>query len=118
MTGTFQEAAQRWFCLPKVVGGLARFVIKPGAAPLLPHSVRWLAEAAGTFDDEDWRERDLEENLVVVLAACWERESRVVSGDPAVREAFLSLLTRLASRGGHAAAALRDRVLDSIGGKD
>ena len=109
-------AAGRWFAMPRVMNGFARFVVQPAAAQLLLPGIRWLWEAVRSLDADDWRERDLADNLVGVLHRSWERQSARLSSDPQLREAFLGLLTSLASRGGHAATALRDRVLDSIGG--
>jgi hypothetical protein len=115
MTGVFEQAARRWLGMPKVAAGFARFIVKPSAEALLFPGVRWLYEAVQRYDQYDWRERQLDECLIGVLRACWDRDSRRVSGEAALREAFLGLLTSLASRSGHAAAVLRDQVLDSIG---
>src|SRR5947209_790495 len=58
-----------------VASGFARFVVGSGAAhPLLP-GVRWVWEALPSFDARDWNERNLEENLVGILRACWQREA-------------------------------------------
>ena len=39
-----------------------------------------------------------------------------ISSDPTLQGAFLSLLACVVSRGGHAAIALRDRVINSSAG--
>jgi hypothetical protein len=117
MTDVFSLAARRWFVMPRVMNGFARFVVQPAAAQLLLPGICWLWHAVRSLDADDRREQDLGENLVGVLHQCWERENARASSDPQLREAFLGLLTTLASHGGHAAIALRDRVLDSIGGK-
>jgi len=115
MVGVFEQAARRWFTIPRVLNGFARFVVQAGASRLLVPGVQWLAEAPRSLDSYEWRERGLEENLVEVLRVCWIQESGRVANEPGLRAAFFALLTSLASRGGHAAIALRDRVLDSIG---
>jgi hypothetical protein len=68
-----------------------------------------------SFDSYDWK-YGLEENLIAFLHACWEREHHRISGDPSLQGAFLSLLACVVSRGGHAAIALRDRVVNSAAG--
>jgi len=47
------------------------------------------------------------------VTLCWERERQRISADPATQTAFLALLACVVSRGGHAAIALRDRVVNS-----
>jgi hypothetical protein len=89
-------------------------------APPLPSRLRArglqrLAAAVPSFDSYDWK-YGLEENLIAFLHTCWEREHHQISGDPSLQGAFLSLLAYVVSRGGHAAIALRDRVVDSAAG--
>jgi hypothetical protein len=114
MTDTIELAARRWFVLPHVVSGFASFAVRPAAAQLLIPGVIWVSDAVRIFNNLNWKDFHLEEHLVEYLQACWERGATRVSGNPQIRAAFLDLLTRLSSRGGHAAIALRDRVLDSI----
>ena len=111
---TFALAARRWFRLPRVASGFAAFAVRPAAAQLLIPGVPWLSEAVHSFDSSDWTRYDLEANLVEYLRVCWHKEATRISRDPQLRAAFLNLLTRLGAQGGHAATALRDRVLDSI----
>jgi hypothetical protein len=115
MESVFARAAQRWFNMPKVVTGFLNFVIQPAAAGLLLPGIKWLAAAVPSFDSYDWK-YGLEENLIAFLHACWEREHHRISGDPSLQGAFLSLLACVVSRGGHAAIALRDRVVNSAAG--
>jgi hypothetical protein len=68
-----------------------------------------------SFDSYDWK-YGLEENLIAFLHTSWEREHHRISGDPSLQGAFLSLLACVVSRGGHAAIALRDRVVNSAAG--
>lgn len=112
MEGVFARAAQRWFGMPKIVTGFLNFVTEPAAAALLLPGIRWLAAVVPSFDSYDWK-YGLEENLIAFLHACWEREQHRISGDSALQGAFLSLLACVVSRGGHAAIALRDRVVNS-----
>jgi hypothetical protein len=65
-----------------------------------------------SFDSCDWK-YGLEDNLVMFLRACWDREHQRISSDPSLQGAFLSLLACVVSRGGHAAIALRDHVVNS-----
>jgi hypothetical protein len=109
MESVFARAAQRWFCMPKVVTGFLNFVTQPAAAGLLLPGIRWLAAVLPSFDSYDWK-YGLEENLIAFLHKCWECEHDRISGDATLQGAFLSLLACVVSRGGHAAIALRDRV--------
>jgi hypothetical protein len=115
MEGVFARAAQRWFSMPKVVTGFLNFVVQPAAAGLLLPGIRWLAAAVPSFDSYDWK-YGLEENLIAFLHTSWEREHHRISCDPSLQGAFLSLLACVVSRGGHAAIALRDRVVNSAAG--
>jgi hypothetical protein len=112
MEGVFARAALRWFGKPKVVTGFLNFVTEPAAVGLLLPGIRWLAVVVPSFDSYDWR-HGLEENLIAFLHVCWEREQEQISSDPALQGAFLSLLHCVVSRGGHAAIALRDRVVNA-----
>jgi hypothetical protein len=112
MEDVFARAAQRWFGMPKVVTGFLNFVTQPATAGLLLPGTRWLAAVVPSFDSYDWK-YGFEENLIAFLHMCWEREHDRISGDPTLQGAFLSLLTCVVSRGGHAAIALRDRVVNA-----
>lgn len=108
----YEMAFQRWGAMPKVVSGFAAFAVLPGAQGLLLPGIRWVSAAANSFDSYDWK-YGLEENVIDFLGLAWQREHRRISSDPTLRAPFLSLLAILASRGGHAAIALRDRVAGS-----
>jgi hypothetical protein len=110
----FEKSAQRWFSTPKVTRGFLAFAVRPGAAHLLLPGVSWVAKAVEAFDSYDWRNR-MEDSLVNFLDVCWQRESTEVSANTELRKSFLGLLSTLISRGVHAAIALRDRVLASLG---
>jgi hypothetical protein len=112
MEDVFAAAAQRWFASPRVVTGFLNFVTEPAAAGLLLPGIKWLAAVVPSYDSYDWK-YGLEENLIAFLHTCWERERHRISADPTVQTAFLSLLACVVSRGGHAAIALRDRVVNS-----
>jgi hypothetical protein len=99
--------------MPKVVNGFLYFAIQPAAARLLLPGVAWVAAAVPSFDSSDWK-YGLKGNLIAFLHTCWERERDTISRTPALHTAFLTLLTTVVSRGGHAAIALRDRVVGSL----
>jgi hypothetical protein len=111
MERVFAAAAQRWFGMPKVVTGFLFFVIQPAAAGLLLPGIKWVAATVPSFDSYDWKS-GLEDNLVTFLRTCWDREHQRISSDPPLQRAFLSLLACVVSRGGHAAIALRDLVVN------
>src|SRR6516162_2462103 len=107
-----RKGAHRWFGIPKVVTGFLNFAVQPAVAGLLLPGIRWLAAAVPSFDSYDWR-YGLEESLIAFLHTCWEREAHQISSDPSLQSGFLALLACVVSRGGHAAIALRDRVVNS-----
>jgi len=84
-----------------------------GADRLLCTGIRGLHDALRDSDARQWGERDLDECLIRVLHACWERQRDAVVADQDVRSAFLGVLTMLASQGSHAATALQEQVLRS-----
>ena len=112
MEDVFAAAAQRWFAKPRVVTGFLNFATEPAATGLLLPGIEWLAATVPSSDSYDWK-YGLEESLIAFLHTCWDRERLRISADPAVQTAFLSLLACVVSRGGHAAIALRDRVVNS-----
>ena len=109
----FEKAAHRWFGMPDVTRGFLAFATKPGAARLLLPGVSWVTRAVEAFGSYDWRD-GMEDSIVDFLEVCRQRESAEISGNDELREAFLALLSTLVSRGGHAAIALRDRILASL----
>jgi len=115
MEPLFARAAETWFGMPKVVNGFLYFAVQPAAAGLLLPGVAWVAATIPSFDSYDWK-YGLEGDLIAFLHHCWDRESDRISRTPALHAAFLTLLTAVVSRGGHAAIALRDRVVASAGG--
>jgi hypothetical protein len=112
MEDVFVRAVERWFRMPKVVAGFLNFAVQPAVTGLALPSIKWLAPAIPSFDSYDYR-NGLEENLIAFLHAAWEREQIKIANDPSLQGAFLSLLSCLVARGGHAAIALRDRVVNS-----
>jgi hypothetical protein len=99
--------------MARVVGGFARFAVKPAAARLLLPAVLWLSKASEAVT-ETKTERNLDEALITLLHEAWERHRAELAKDGALRDAFQGLLTRLAARSSHAALALRDRVVKSL----
>ncbi len=110
----FEKAARRWFRMPDVVRRFLAFAVKPGASRLLLPGICWAATAVKSFDSYDWR-NGMGDSLVDFLEVCRQRQSGAISATAELRDTFLELLSTLVSRGGHAAIALRDRVLASIG---
>jgi hypothetical protein len=110
----FEKAAQRWFGIPDVTRGFMAFATKPAAARLRLPGVFWVAKAVDGFDSYDWRD-GMDDSIVDFLDVVWQREGGEISANTELREAFLRLLSTLVSRGGHAAIALRDRVVASLG---
>lgn len=111
----FESALQRWGGMPKVICGLVRFAIQPGAIRLLLPALRLTSAAVRSFDTYDWK-YGLEENVIEFLHTCWQREGERITRDGSLRASFLGVLMILVSRGSHAAIALNSRVVGSIGG--
>lgn len=115
MIPLYEVAAQRWFRMPRVANGFARSLAEPGYDRLLCPGIRWIHRAMTEANDyEFWGEHEIESNLISALHRCWERHSESVCADRDLQSAFLGILMALASRGNHAAMALRERLLDSI----
>ena len=111
----FQRSMERWGGMPDVARGLAGFCVQPGAKMLLLPALRWMFAAIKGFDSYDWR-HGLEGVVIDFLHTCWDKESGRIAGAPALKEAFLGLVTIVVSRGSPAAISLRDRVVASLGG--
>ena len=119
MSSIMEQAAQKWFSMPRVANGFARSLVKPGYDQLLCRGVRWLYQAVTNADDyELWRQQDVEDHLIGVLQKCWDRYPEAVVADSELRSAFRGLLTVLSSRGSHAALELQNRLLNSISAQD
>jgi hypothetical protein len=112
MEGIFARAAKKWFEMPRVTAGFLYFVVEPAATGLMLPAIRWLAAVVPSYDSYDWK-YGLEDNLIAFLHTCWDRHHQTISTDPALQDAFLQLLSTVASRGSHAAIALRDRIVGS-----
>ena len=112
MEPVFARAAQQWFRMPRVTAGFLHFAVQPATAGLMLAAIRWLAVVIPSYDSYDWK-GGLEDNLIAFMHACWDRHHQAISADTTLEKPFLDLLAKLVSRGGHAAIALRDRVIGS-----
>ncbi|MHB1530427.1 MAG: hypothetical protein ACYCXT_13605 [Acidiferrobacteraceae bacterium] len=106
------QAADRWFCMPRVVRSFLYFVVQPAAAQLLRPALLWVSKAMASYSPYDWRD-GIEEGLVEYLNVCWRREQSAMLEDSYLKEAFFGLLASVVSRGSYAAIALRDRIAGS-----
>jgi hypothetical protein len=113
LTPVFEEAGKKWFGMARVVGGFARFAVAPAATQLLLPAVRWLSKASEKVKNTK-TERNLDDALVTLLHEAWERHRLELGQDRDHMAAFQEMLTRLAARAGHAALALRDRVVREL----
>jgi hypothetical protein len=113
MERLFARIAERWLKKPKLISGFLYWVTQPAADDLLTSAIRWFAPIVPTFDSYDWRHDGLEGNLISFLRACWERKREQIAAFPELERDFRALLTTAVSRGGHAAIALRDHVVNS-----
>lgn len=111
----FETFSQRWLSVPNVAAHFASFLARPAAKVMLCDGVQWLYAAISNYDHYDWRDDDLEENLVEALRTCWIKEVAEVQNNPIVQEAFLNLLGILIRRQNRAAFELRDEVTRSMG---
>lgn len=111
----FDRAAARWCVIPRVAHGFARFLSRSATAVLILPFLGRLSVSLESYNDNDWRERGLEDALVAYLRACWEKRCAEVSSDETYRRPFLAILKMLTSRGNHAAAAFNVRVVEQIG---
>ena len=112
MEPVFARAAQQWFRMPRVTAGFLHFAVQPATAGLMLPAIRWLAAVVPSYDSYDWKD-GLEDDLIAFMHACWERHHQTISADATLEKPFLDLLATLVSRGGHAAIALRDRIIGS-----
>jgi hypothetical protein len=109
----FEQAIARWGVFPKIITGLAGFVVQPGSAHFLLPALRWVFSAVSKFDTYDWK-YGLEEAVIDYLHTCWQRESSRIMRDLALKEPFMAVLAILVSRGSHAAINLSNRVSGSL----
>ena len=113
MADLYERAAEKWFSLPKVLGGFARFAQRPAAASLAIKSIPWLAAAVREYSDYDWR-YGTEDTLIELLGICWQSSAGRITENPALRMPFFEMIRILAARGSHAALALQDRINSRI----
>lgn len=112
LTPTFEEAANRWFSMARVVEGFARFAVAPATAHMLLPTIHWLWKALENITIND--ERNLENALINLLHETWDRHRVELGQDTSLKEAFQEILTRLAAVGSHASLSLRDRVIKDL----
>ena len=109
MTDLYEQAAAKWFSLPKVLSGFVGFAQRMAASDLAIKAIPWIAAAVRDYHNYDWR-YGTEENLIEFLSTCWERDANKITQDMAFQSAFFEIAKILAARGSHAALALQDRV--------
>lgn len=114
MLDLFASAAARWFSLPLVAARFAAFASTDDGAPFRLPGLVWLSEPVASYEDEAWEDAWLSDAIVRFLRTVWERERMSVAAPGQPRSSFERLLTVVAARGGAAAQALRDNVVDSL----
>lgn len=109
MTDLYEQAAAKWFSLPKVLSGFVGFAQRMAASDLAIKAIPWIAAAVRDYHNYDWR-YGTEENLIEFLGTCWQQDANKITQDMASQTAFFEIVKILAARGSHAALALQDRV--------
>jgi hypothetical protein len=112
MVDVFAQAADHWFCMPRVVRNFLCFIVQPAAAELLRPAIFWVSKAVASYSPFDWRD-GIEDRLIEYLNVCWLRDQSAILENAYLKEAFFALLTNVVSRGSHAAISLRDRIAGS-----
>jgi hypothetical protein len=112
MRDVYRRAAEKWFVLPEVLAGFARFAKKYPASALALDGIGWIEAAAKTYDNYDWR-HGVDDAVVEFLSACWKRDAAKIKANGAIMASFNAVLAIVVARGGHFAIALRDRVANS-----
>lgn len=111
LTEQFRLFADRWLRVPHIASAFAAFLARPAGESLRLGGIKWLNGAVQEFHAYDWRDDQLENNLVEALRATWVVESTRIHSDDELRGAFLALLGKLMERQNAAAYVLRDEVL-------
>lgn len=106
----FSEFAKRWLDVPRVASSFAAFLRRPAGQMLICDGIVWLESVVTQFERFDWRDDQLEGNLVEALRFCWNSNADTVRDTSSLRKAFLGLLGVLIKRQNFAALELRDEV--------
>lgn len=114
MVDVFEQAADLWFRMPRVVRNFLYFVVQPAAVGLLAPAIFWISKAVASFSSYEWRDVS-EDTVVEFLRVCWQRERAAILSNTKMHQDFLGLLAIVVARGGHAAIALRDQIAGSGG---
>lgn len=112
MLPVLDSAAARWFELSPVVQAFASLATSLDSNLLLIPGIRWIRRAiehAAVSDDVE-----LDAHLVEFLRKCWLKERARMQRDPELTRLFRDLLDHASARASHAAATLRDQVLNSV----
>lgn len=112
MVDVFGQAADLWFQMPTIVRNFLQFVVQPAGIHLLCPAIFWVLKAVAQFSSYDWRD-GIEQGLVEFMRICWQRERTQILANSELQQAYFDLLAKLVSRGGHAAIALRDQIVES-----
>ena len=72
--------------------------------------MKQLAAVAESVPDDDWHRHGLGGLFTEVLSLCWKTRQQDIEKDPALRGAFLRLLTALCARQIPEALNLRNKV--------
>jgi hypothetical protein len=112
MLPVFDSAAARWFRLSYVVQAFASLATSLENNLLLIPGIHWIRQAIEHSEVRD--DVELDAPLVEFLRTCWLRERARMQSDPELTRLFRELLDHASARSSHAAATLRDQVLNSV----
>jgi len=110
MAAAFGRWGSRWLKYGSAAGWFAYFLRTESGQVLLPQGVKQLAAVAESVPDDDWHRHGLGGLFTEVLSLCWKTRQQDIEKDPALRGAFLRLLTALCARQIPEALNLRNKV--------
>ena len=115
MTPTFERWGSQWLKYGYVAAWFCRFLPTDSGQVLLSSGITLLAGRVSSFRDSDWHDYQLGPLLTEALATCWTVLRSEVEMQPALKQAFLRILTELCARHIAEALQLRDRVSQTLG---
>jgi hypothetical protein len=115
MAPAYERWGSVWLKYASVAAWFARFLTMESGQVLLAQGIRQLAPSIGTFRNDDWHRYSLGALFTEALAAAWKHLPSEIEKEPALRLAFVDILTELMARQIPEALHLRNRLTAVVG---
>jgi hypothetical protein len=114
MRPMFERWGKHWLGFASVAAWFCRFLATESGRILLAWGLTQLADRIPSFEEREWQQHHLGDFLADVLTTCWKFLRNDIENQPALRDAFLRILTDLCAKQIPGALQLRNKASEIL----